>query len=227
MNSDITSSFDTTATEQSTRGDEMDVDGEESNPRNENGNESDARIDNRSKNSKSSGISDELANSMFDTSDMFSSFSKSCPGIYHNNDICCLAKMYNCNEGTFRLNDVIEIIGIYTTDPILTSVHLHGQGENASFEQLIDPLGGFDDDDSQSLPPPRYSIISIFIFSICDSILIIVFLFLFHYDDFCLHHWRRILALIPLKNDFLLHSYLILFTVFSAFFNFYLNLFSV
>ena len=225
MNRDITSSFDTTATEQSTCGDEMDVDGKESNPRNENGNESDTRRDNRNKNSKSSGISDKLANSMFDTSDMFTSFSKSCPGIYHNNDICCLAKMYNCNEGTFRLNDVIEIIGIYTTDPILTSVHSNGQGEmiNASFDQLIDPLGGFDDDDSQSLPPPRYSIISILTFSICDSILIFVFFLLFHYDDFCLYQRRLILAL----NDFLLHSYSILYFVFSAFFNFYLILFSV
>ena len=69
--------------------------------------------------------------------------------------------MYNCSEGTFRLNDVIEIIGIYTTDPILTSVDSHGQGGNVPFEDMIDPLAGFDDDDSQSLPPPRYPIISI------------------------------------------------------------------
>ena len=161
LNGDITSSFDNTATKQSTCGDQMDVDDKESNPGNENGNENDALTDNRSKNSKFSGISDELADNTYDTSDMFASFSKSCPDIYQNNDICCLAKMYNCSEGTFRLNDVIEIIGIYTTDPILTSVDSHGQGGNVPFEEMIDPLAGFDDDDSQSLPPPRYPIISI------------------------------------------------------------------
>lgn len=51
LNGDITSSFDNTATKQSTCGDQMDVDDKESNPGNENGNENDALTDNRSKNS--------------------------------------------------------------------------------------------------------------------------------------------------------------------------------
>ena len=135
----------------------------------ENGNESINGNENKNKNltmqivaeidqnnyKKSIVISDGSVGGIYDTTEMFSSFSKLCPNIYENDDICCLAKMYNCDEGTFRLNDVIEIIGIYTTDPLLSTVEHHGLGTPGQLVDMLDPFGGFDEDESQSLPPPR------------------------------------------------------------------------
>ena len=99
-----------------------------------------------------------------DTSEIFSIFSKVCPGIYDEEEgICCLAKMYDFVEGAFRLNDMVEIVGIYTADPILYAVEERERerdvGPNSALADLLDPFGGFEDeDDSLSLPPPRYSL---------------------------------------------------------------------
>lgn len=89
-----------------------------------------------------------------DTSEIFSLLSKAFPGIYDEAEgICCLAKIYDSSEGTFRLNDLIEVVGIYTVDPILEA--FLGPGGN-TLSDYIDPFMGFEEeDDSFSLPPPR------------------------------------------------------------------------
>ena len=95
-----------------------------------------------------------------DTSEMFSIFGKSFPGIYDEEEgICCLAKMYDYIEGTFRLNDMIEIVGIFTSDPILCAVEDRDgdmDGDCNALDDLMDPFRGFEEnEDTLSLPPPR------------------------------------------------------------------------
>lgn len=89
-----------------------------------------------------------------DTSEIFSLLSESFPGIYDEQEsICCLAKIYDSTEGIFRLNDVIEVVGIFTVDPILEAPK--GIGGN-TLSDYMDPFMGFEEeDDSLSLPPPR------------------------------------------------------------------------
>lgn len=53
----------------------------------------------------------------FDTSLMFENMTKHCPGVYNlDKEICCLLKMYDMYGKSFRLNDVIEVVGIYIDD---------------------------------------------------------------------------------------------------------------
>lgn len=52
-----------------------------------------------------------------DTTSMFENMVKHCPGVYNlEKEICCLLKMYDMYGKSFRLNDVIEVVGIYTDD---------------------------------------------------------------------------------------------------------------
>ena len=89
-----------------------------------------------------------------DTSEIFSLLSKSFPGIYdEQEDICCLAKVYDSSEGMFRLNDLIEVVGIFTVDPILEAPKCKGGN---TLSDYMDPFMGFEEEDeSLSLPPPR------------------------------------------------------------------------
>jgi dihydroxyacetone kinase-like predicted kinase len=105
--------------------------------------------------SNTDSLSIKATDVAFDSADMFTSFSETCPGIYdEDEDICCIAKMYDCEEACFKLNDMIEIVGIYTSDPILESNEEDMGG--SLLEQMMDPFRGFDEmDESQSLPPPR------------------------------------------------------------------------
>lgn len=57
-----------------------------------------------------------------------------------NDEVWCLAKMYDCIDNSFKLNDMIEIIGIYTVDHSLVST-----GPVATDEYLLDSTS-FDDD---------------------------------------------------------------------------------
>lgn len=140
----------------------MDVDGE----LNKNQSASTEAVTHSSKDSKLADKAAQSIGEIVDTSEMFSTFSKSFPGIYDEKDgICCLAKMYDFTEGTFRLNDMIEIVGIYTADPILCAVEdrdrdrdrdTNGDGDSTALEDLLDPFRGFEDEeDSLMLPPPR------------------------------------------------------------------------
>lgn len=53
----------------------------------------------------------------FDTTSMFEKMMKYCPGVYNfEKEICCLLKMYDMCGKSFRLNDVIEVVGIYIDD---------------------------------------------------------------------------------------------------------------
>jgi Mini-chromosome maintenance replisome factor len=114
------------------------------------------------KDSKAIDTADQSVGEVVDTSEMFSIFSKSFPGIYDEGEgICCLAKMYDFTEGTFRLNDMIEIVGIFTADPILCAVEERdgngdGDGDCNALADLMDPFRGFEDEEeSLMLPPPR------------------------------------------------------------------------
>ena len=110
------------------------------------------------KDSKINDEDDQPVGEVVDTSEMFSIFSKSFPGVYDEEEgICCLAKMYDFTEGTFRLNDMIEIVGIFTADPILCAVDdRDGDGDGSALADLMDPFRGFEDEeDSLMLPPPR------------------------------------------------------------------------
>jgi Mini-chromosome maintenance replisome factor len=118
------------------------------------------------KDSKAIYKADQSVREVVDTSEMFSIFSKSFPGIYDEEEgICCLAKMYDFTEGTFRLNDMIEIVGIFTADPILCAVEDRDRdrdgdgdrdGDCNSLTDLMDPFRGFEDEEeSLMLPPPR------------------------------------------------------------------------
>lgn len=89
------------------------------------------------------------------TANMFTKFSRNCPDIYNDDDICCLAKIYNSNDNILKLNDVIEIIGIYTADPLLSTIEGFDQNNAVESYDMSDPFGGADEDESQSLPPPR------------------------------------------------------------------------
>lgn len=132
----------------------MDVDGE----LNEKKSASTEAVKHSSKHSKLAGKAAQSAGEIVDTSEMFFTFSKSFPGVYDEEDgICCLAKMYDFTEGTFRLNDMIEIVGIYTADPILCAVEGRDRdGDSTALEDLMDPFRGFEDEeDSLMLPPPR------------------------------------------------------------------------
>ena len=54
----------------------------------------------------------------FDTRTMFDNVLKHCPGVYVFDKECiCLLRMYDMCGKSFRLNDVIEVVGIYTDDP--------------------------------------------------------------------------------------------------------------
>ena len=118
--------------------------------------------------------------------DMLSSFNAVCPGLYDpSSDVCCLVRMYDCRNdndgsessdensgGNVRLNDMIEILGIYTADPLLSTAadpiitaddaavlvaadgdsdgRISGSSGSASAAQLaamMDPYYGFADDD--------------------------------------------------------------------------------
>jgi hypothetical protein len=95
-----------------------------------------------------------------DTNDMFTRLSETYPGMYDEDDICCLARIYNCDEGAdLKLNDIVEVIGIYTVDQVLNDGNNRGNG---SLADMMDPFGGFEaeeeveEDQSESLPPPRW-----------------------------------------------------------------------
>ena len=113
--------------------------------------------------------------------DMLSAFNTVCPGLYDpTSDVCCLVRMYDCrNEndhdggdgdddhsgGNVRLNDMIEILGIYTADPLLNiagpsistedaaAVVFDGNNSGSSsanaahLAAMLDPYYGFADDD--------------------------------------------------------------------------------
>ena len=116
--------------------------------------------------------------------DMLSAFNAVCPGLYDpSSDVCCLVRMYDCRNdhdgggdggddhsgGNVRLNDMIEILGIYTADPLLTTaadpvittddndaaatamVAAAGSGSSsanaAHLAAMLDPYYGFAEDD--------------------------------------------------------------------------------
>ena len=57
-------------------------------------------------------------NESFTTIAMFSDVERYCPGIYEGSkELCCLLKLYDKCDKPLRLNDVIEVVGIYTDDP--------------------------------------------------------------------------------------------------------------
>lgn len=94
-----------------------------------------------------------------DTHDMFTRLSETYPGMYDVDDICCLARIYNCDEGAdLKLNDMVEVIGIYTVDQVLNDGNNRGNG---SLADIMDPFcgseaeEGVEEDHSESLPPPR------------------------------------------------------------------------
>lgn len=57
-------------------------------------------------------------NESFTTIAMFCDVDRYCPGIYEGDkEFCCLLKVYDNCDKPLRLNDVIEVVGIYTDDP--------------------------------------------------------------------------------------------------------------
>jgi hypothetical protein len=89
-----------------------------------------------------------------DTNNMFTKLSETYPGVYDEDDICCLARIYDCEEGAdLKLNDMVEVLGIYTLDLVLNERDSRGN----SLADMMDPFGGFEaeeEDQSESLPPP-------------------------------------------------------------------------
>ena len=67
----------------------------------------------------------------------------------HEVDICCLAKMYDSGHDTFRLNDVIEVVGVCTMDYAAASAAPPDEG---SLEHFLDPALGMQFD-VDLLPP--------------------------------------------------------------------------
>lgn len=74
-------------------------------------------------------------------------------------EICCLTKMYDCDDDHFRLNDMIEVVGVYSLDYSVVA----GLPDENSIEYLLDPTLGLEQADD-TLPPtsvaPRLHCIS-------------------------------------------------------------------
>ena len=85
------------------------------NTSNDEGKTSDDENDNENENENESPY--ETFEDGFDATSMFENMIKYCPGVYNfDKEICCLLKMYDMCGKSFRLNDVIEVVGIYTDD---------------------------------------------------------------------------------------------------------------
>jgi len=102
--------------------------------------------------------------------DILTAFAATCPGFYDaTSDTCCLVRAYDCRDGDdsddggggVRLNDMVEIVGIYTADPFLTSpaadddddLDAAGAGGDgaALLATMADPYYGFSADDARML----------------------------------------------------------------------------
>ena len=66
-------------------------------------------------------------------------------------DICCLAKMYDSGHDTFRLNDVIEVVGVCTLD-YSSAAASAAEPQEGSLEYFLDPSLGMQFD-VDLLPP--------------------------------------------------------------------------
>lgn len=117
------------------------------------------------------------SNESFTTIAMFSDVERYCPGLYEGNrEFCCLLKMYDKCDKPLRLNDVIEVVGIYTDDPHYTGCRtkwIPGREpkpkaeneEDGDEEELYKEEGEYDDgyeDAYQDLPRDRYLNYSLF-----------------------------------------------------------------
>lgn len=118
------------------------------------------------------------SNESYTTIAMFSDVERYCPGIYEGNkEFCCLLKMYGTFDKPLRLNDVIEVVGIYTADPQYLGCRTKWipgrepkpkpKAENGEDdeEELSREEGEFDDgyeDAYQNLPRDRYLQCSLF-----------------------------------------------------------------
>lgn len=108
-------------------------------------------------------------NESFTTTAMFSDVQRYCPGIYEGDkEFCCLLKVYDKCDKPLRLNDVIEVVGIYTDDPHYvgsSTKRIPGRepkpiNEEDDEEELLQDDGEFQDgyeDVYQDLPRDRYS----------------------------------------------------------------------
>jgi Mini-chromosome maintenance replisome factor len=113
-------------------------------------------------------------NESFTTIAMFSDVERYCPGIYEGNrEFCCLLKMYDKCDKPLRLNDVIEVVGIYTDDPHYIGCRTKWipgrepkpKNEEDDEEDLSPEEGEYDDgyeDAYQDLPRDRYLQCSLF-----------------------------------------------------------------
>jgi hypothetical protein len=116
------------------------------------------------------------SNESLTTIAMFSDVERYCPGIYEGNrEFCCLLKMYDKCDKPLRLNDVIEVVGIYTDDPRYLGCRTKWipgrepkpkpENEEDDEEDLSREEGEYDDgyeDAYQDLPRDRYLNCSLF-----------------------------------------------------------------
>lgn len=105
---------------------------------------------------------------------MFSNVERYCPGIYEGNkEFACLLKVYDKCDKPLRLNDVIEVVGIYTDDPQYLGCRTKWipgrepkpENEDDDEEELSQDAGQFQDgyeDVYQDLPRDRYLNYSLF-----------------------------------------------------------------
>jgi Mini-chromosome maintenance replisome factor len=124
--------------------------------------------------SNDDGESSKESNESFTTIAMFSDVERYCPGIYEGNkEFCCLLKMYDKCDKPLRLNDVIEVVGIYTDDPHYIGCRTKWipgrepkpKSEEDDEEELSLDIGEYEDgyeDAYQDLPRDRYLHCSLF-----------------------------------------------------------------
>ena len=68
------------------------------------------------------------------------------PAFYFDNktDMCCLAKMYDCDDDSFRLNDMIELVGVYSLDYSVSPVAAVATDDNDDGDGTLSAFAGFE-----------------------------------------------------------------------------------